>query len=129
MGREQGDTMQNLKEYVEYAKESQKKRLLEISVQMKSLPPGELLFARKHQKYYCVQKIGETRCGISKEPELVRELALKRYLRAEREALQGNLQLLEKVLESCQDTTFDAIMQKLPPGFRQLPNEYYRQKA
>ena len=55
-------------------------------------------------------------------------LALKRYLQEERDALQDNLKILDKVLKGCQNTSFDDIMQSLPPGFRQLPREYYRLK-
>jgi len=42
--------------------------------------------------------------------------------------LQDNLKILDKVLKDCQNTSFDDIMQSLPPGFQQLPREYYRLK-
>ena len=120
--------MQNIRQCMEHAKADHEKRLQDIRLQMKSLPPGDLLFARKNQKYYCVQKIRDQRCGITGDRELVQNLALKRYLEKERDLLQKNLILLNKVLDSCENTDFETIMQKLPPGFRQLPRNYYRVK-
>lgn len=120
--------MQNIRRYVEHAIEDHEKRLQEIRIRMKALPPGDMIFARKNQKYYCVQKIENQRYGINREPELIRGLALKRYLREERAVLQKNLEVLDKVLDKCQDTDFESILGKMPPGFRQLPRSYYRHK-
>ena len=118
--------MQNIKRYIRHAKADHETRLQEIRMQMKSLPPGDLLFERKNQKYYCIQKVGNRRCGISKDPELIRGLALKRYLTEERYVLQQNLKILNKLQNSCQNTDFESILAKMPPGFRQLPHSYYR---
>ena len=120
--------MQNIKRFVEHVKMDHEERLQDIRIQMKSLPPGDLIFARKNQKYYCVQKLNDQRFGITRDQQLVQGLALKRYLQEERDALQDNLKILDKVLKDCQNTSFDDIMQSLPPGFRQLPREYYRLK-
>lgn len=120
--------MQNIKRYVAHAKADHEKRLQEIRTQMKSLPPGDMIFARRNQKYYCVQKLKNQRYGINRDPELIRGLALKRYLIEERSALQQNLEILNKIQASCQNTDFESILQKMPPGFRQLPREYYRYK-
>ena len=120
--------MQNIKRFVEHVKMDHEERLQDIRIQMKSLPPGDLIFARKNQKYYCVQKLNDQRFGITTDQQLVQGLALKRYLQEERDALQDNLKILDKVLKDCQNTSFDDIMQSLPPGFRQLPREYYRLK-
>ncbi len=120
--------MQNIRRYVEHAIEDHEKRLQEIRIRMKALPPGDMIFARKKQKYYCVQKIENQRYGINREPELIRGLALKRYLREERAVLQKNLEVLDKVLAKCQNTDFESILGKMPPGFRQLPRSYYRHK-
>ena len=121
-------TVQNIKRFVEHVKMDHEERLQDIRIQMKSLPPGDLIFARKNQKYYCVQKLNDQRFGITRDQQLVQGLALKRYLQEERDALQDNLKILDKVLKDCQNTSFDDIMQSLPPGFRQLPREYYRLK-
>lgn len=121
-------TVQNIKRFVEHVKMDHEERLQDIRIQMKSLPPGDLIFARKNQKYYCVQKLNDQRFGITRDQQLVQGLALKRYLQEERDALQDNLKILDKVLKGCQNTSFDDIMQSLPPGFRQLPREYYRLK-
>lgn len=121
-------TVQNIKRFVEHAKMDHEERLQDIRIQIKSLPPGDLIFARKNQKYYCVQKLNDQRFGITRDQQLVQGLALKRYLQEERDALQDNLKILDKVLKDCQNTSFDDIMQSLPPGFRQLPREYYRLK-
>ena len=126
--RKGGMTVQNIKRFVEHAKMDHEERLQDIRIQMKSLPPGDLIFARKNQKYYCVQKLNDQRFGITRDQQLVQGLALKRYLQEERDALQDNLKILDKVLKDCQNTSFDDIMQSLPPGFRQLPREYYRFK-
>lgn len=126
--RKGGMTVQNIKRFVEHAKMDHEERLQDIRIQMKSLPPGDLIFARKNQKYYCVQKLNDQRFGITRDQQLVQGLALKRYLQEERDALQDNLKILDKVLKDCQNTSFDDIMQSLPPGFRQLPREYYRLK-
>lgn len=126
--RKGGMTVQNIKRFVEHVKMDHEERLQDIRIQMKSLPPGDLIFARKNQKYYCVQKLNDQRFGITRDQQLVQGLALKRYLQEERDALQDNLKILDKVLKDCQNTSFDDIMQSLPPGFRQLPREYYRLK-
>ena len=116
--------MQNIKRFVEHAKMDHEERLQDIRIQMKSLPPGDLIFARKNQKYYCVQKLNDQRFGITRDQQLVQGLALKRYLQEERDALQDNLKILDKVLKSCQNTSFDDIMQSLPPGFRQQKTQW-----
>ena len=120
--------MQNIKCYIEHAKADHEKRLQEIRIQMKSLPPGNMIFSRKNQKYYCVQKVEDRRYGINRDPELIRGLALKRYLLEERSALQQNLEILNKIQTSCQNTDFESILAKMPPGFRQLPRSHYRYK-
>ena len=104
--------MQNIKRFVEHVKMDHEERLQDIRIQMKSLPPGDLIFARKNQKYYCVQKLNDQRFGITRDQQLVQGLALKRYLQEERDALQDNLKILDKVLKDCQNTSFDDIMQR-----------------
>ena len=98
-------TVQNIKRFVEHAKMDHEERLQDIRIQIKSLPPGDLIFARKNQKYYCVQKLNDQRFGITRDQQLVQGLALKRYLQEERDALQDNLKILDKVLKDCQNTS------------------------
>ena len=59
--RKGGMTVQNIKRFVEHVKMDHEERLQDIRIQMKSLPPGDLIFARKNQKYYCVQKLNDQR--------------------------------------------------------------------
>ena len=49
--RKGGMTVQNIKRFVEHVKMDHEERLQDIRIQMKSLPPGDLIFARKNQKY------------------------------------------------------------------------------
>jgi hypothetical protein len=107
--RKGGMTVQNIKRFVEHVKMDHEERLQDIRIQMKSLPPGDLIFARKNQKYYCVQKLNDQRFGITRDQQLVQGLALKRYLQEERDALQDNLKILESFAKSsknscCRDT-------------------------
>ena len=76
--RKGGMTVQNIKRFVEHVKMDHEERLQDIRIQMKSLPPGDLIFARKNQKYYCVQKLNDQRFGITRDQQLVQGLALKR---------------------------------------------------
>lgn len=74
--RKGGMTVQNIKRFVEHVKMDHEERLQNIRIQMKSLPPGDLIFARKNQKYYCVQKLNDQRFGITRDQQLVQGLAL-----------------------------------------------------
>ena len=72
--RKGGMTVQNIKRFVEHVKMDHEERLQDIRIQMKSLPPGDLIFARKNQKYYCVQKLNDQRFGITRDQQLVQGL-------------------------------------------------------
>ena len=59
-------TVQNIKRFVEHVKMDHEERLQDIRIQMKSLPPGDLIFARKNQKVAIVsRKLNDQRFGIT----------------------------------------------------------------
>lgn len=97
--------MRDLKDLLTRVKQEHLDRLGSIRRELKMLPPGRLEALQQHGRIYYYQNAQARRRGITRKPELVRQLARKRYLLEERK-----------------------ILQKLPERISQLPRQYFYKK-
>ena len=120
--------MRDLKDLLTRVKQEHLDRLGSIRRELKMLPPGRLEALQQHGRIYYYQNAQERRRGITRKPELVRQLARKRYLLEERKILQHNLKEIERALEKCESCGMNGILQKLPERISQLPRQYFYKK-
>lgn len=106
--------MRDLKDLLTQVKQEHLDRLGSIRRELKMLPPGRLEALQQHGRIYYYQNAQARRRGITRKPELVRQLARKRYLLEERKILQHNLKEIERALEKCESCGINGILQKLP---------------
>ena len=120
--------MRDLKDLLTRVKQEHLDRLGSIRRELKMLPPGRLEALQQHGRIYYYQNAQERRRGITRKPELVRQLARKRYLLEERKILQHNLKEIERALGKCESCGMNGILQKLPERISQLPRQYFYKK-
>ena len=96
-----------------------KKELLQIAKELKTLPSGHLS-KRKSCYYQYVTK--EKQVGITKKPELIRQLARKKYLQARKAQLENNL---SKPLSEFDFSTPKELIASLPNAYKDLPESYF----
>lgn len=120
--------MRDLKDLLMRVKQEHLDRLGSIRRELKMLPPGRLEALQQHGRIYYYQNTQAKRRGITRKPELVRQLARKRYLLEERKILQHNLKEIERALGKCESCGMNGILQKLPERISQLPRQYFYKK-
>ncbi len=120
--------MRDVKDLLTRVKQEHLDRLGSIRRELKTLPPGRLEALHQHGRIYYYQNTQAKRRGITKNPELVRKLARKRYLQEERKVLQYNLKEIERALGKCEACGMNGILQKIPGRIRELPRQYFYKK-
>ncbi len=120
--------MRDLKELLKRERQEHLDRLGSIRRELKTLPPGRLEALQQHGRIYYYQNTQAKRRGITRKPELVRQLARKRYLLEERKVLQHNLKEIERVMDRCECCGVKGILQRLPGWSGQLPRQYFYKK-
>ena len=120
--------MRDLKALLQQSEREHAERLQKIRSELKSLPPGRLEALQMKNRTYYYQRGQSKRRGITRNPELVRKLARKRYLMEERKIIQNNLAQIKKTLSVCESYSLDAILQRIPHRVRQLPRQYFYKK-
>ena len=123
-----GHEMRDLKAFLQQSEREHAERLQKIRSELKSLPPGRLEALQMKNRTYYYQRGQSKRRGITRNPELVRKLARKRYLMEERKIIQNNLAQIKKTLSVCESYSLDAILQRIPLRVRQLPRQYFYKK-
>ena len=123
-----GYEMRDLKALLQQSDRENAERLQKIRSELKSLPPGRLEALQMKNRTYYYQRGQSKRRGITRNPELVRKLARKRYLMEERKIIQNNLAQIKKTLSVCESYSLDAILQRIPLRVRQLPRQYFYKK-
>ena len=78
--------MRDLKALLQQSEREHAERLQKIRSELKSLPPGRLEALQMKNRTYYYQRGQSKRRGITRNPELVRKLARKRYLMEERKS-------------------------------------------
>ena len=75
--------------------------------------------AMHHQDGRCTRKV------ITQEPELIKKLVRKEYLKKEQAILEKNIHILEQLLARYVDPGADTILHQLPKRFQQLPEDWF----
>ena len=108
-----------LKEYRELRKVQQK--------ELKKLPPGRLIIREdgKHINYLHMYKEEEhvVRRGVTKNQEMIRLLARKKYLQESLAMLEKDIPLLEKLAQKHLAPVPGNIISRLPKAYHQLTPE------
>lgn len=94
------------------------------SKELKKLPPGRLIIREdgKNINYLHMYKAGDrtVRRGITKDKELIRLLARKKYLQESLAILKRDIPLLEKMVEKHTAPITDNIIKAMPKAYRKL---------
>lgn len=110
-----------------------RRRLEEQEQELRTLPAGSLAFRKTKggTEYVRITKRwvdGRTiylRTGISKKPQLVRQLARKKYLELSVKALAAEIKRLTRFLENRIEPDAAHVLQMLPAAYRALPEEMF----
>lgn len=92
--------------------------------ELESLPRGSLI--RKNGCYY--NYINGHEIGISKNKELIRKLARKRFLEKEIAIICHNMELQKNYNEKYKALDFYQIIASMPKSYQELPLEFFRAK-
>ena len=92
--------------------------------ELKSLPEGSLV--KKNGCYYHYLNGHET--GISKNKELIKQLARKRFLENEVKIIRNNLDLQRKFTDKYTELDIKNIIASMPKSYHELPMEYFTGK-
>lgn len=92
--------------------------------ELKSLPEGSLV--KKNGCYYHYLNGHET--GISKNKELIKQLARKRFLENEVKIIRNNLELQQKITDKYTELDIKNIVASMPKSYHELPMEYFTGK-
>lgn len=117
--------MRDLKELMIQVEAEHSERLKQIRKELKSMPPGRIETLRQNGRVYYYHKSQTGRKGITKNKELLRKLARKRYLLEEHKILQFNLIEIKRAVEKYQSCRRELIMRKIPENIRRLPKQYF----
>ena len=98
-----------------------KKLLQRKKRELKSLPEGSLI--KKNGSYYHYANGRET--GISKNKELIRKLARKRFLKNEIAIISKNLKLQSNYKKKYTALDANDIIASMPKSYQGLPMEYF----
>lgn len=90
-----------------------------IIEELKKLPPGQLI---KRKSFYYHYITREEQIGITKNPELIRKLARKKYLLVRKAQLESNF---SKPLCKFDYSTSKDIIASLPNAYKDLPESYF----
>lgn len=119
-------------EYLSDLLNEYKKMEMNQKNEFRRLPPGQLIVRQTNGKRNFVQLLSAkeaggkpARRGITKNRELVQDLARKKYLRCALPLLEKNIAALEELLILRQALTLEHIQSRLPAWFRELPPETF----
>ena len=134
------DLMQNAEAYLsnlllEYRKLERQQRN-----ELKRLPPGQLTIRRNHGAINYIQLLPaeiaksdeksssapkRIRRGITRNQDMIRALARKRYLQESLALLEKNIPALKKFIAAHEAPTPDNLLKKISSNFDQLPPEMF----
>lgn len=100
------------------------KALLRKKRELKSLPEGSL--TKKNGCYY--HYLNGHEAGISKNKELIWQLARKRFLEKEIEIITHNMELQRRYNEKYKAPSIEEIIASMPKAYRELPVKYFSSK-
>lgn len=103
--------------------------LLAYRFELESLAPGRLAVTQKDGATYYFQEVrtegGRSRVGISKNEELIHELARKEYLQKAIPELEANLRVIDRALAGYRPTKPQDIVAQLSAKAGKVPERYY----
>ena len=111
-GYKRKERQMSIKETTYYANEIEK-----IKQELKKLPDGRLV--RRESRYYV--KIGAEQKGVTKDRQLLRNLARKAYLQRRLKHLEWNMSLAEKFYKQSKTEDPVEIIEGLSSCFQELP--------
>lgn len=115
--------------YFEALLEKSKQRLADDYNKYSTSPEGVLWRNKRNGKYYYYQATKNnskcTRKSVNKDPEMLRALARKGYLKVEISALENNIRILQKTLAGYESPFMDDLLERLPTQYRALPESYF----
>lgn len=101
--------------------------------ELKTMPPGSLVFMSGKNKVSYIQLIPASektegrrlRRAINKDPYLVESLARKKYLQKSIELLEKEIERLELFLQRSSPPDAEAVLQSLPEAYKTLPESMF----
>ena len=101
------------------------KELTTIENEIDKLPVGYL--SKRESRYY--HTIGRKDKGITKNPEVIKQLCRKRYLSARKEQLIRNLALLPNHTSDFDNRTAKELIKSLPAAYQGFPISHFYHPA
>ena len=105
------------------------KRLKNVNDEIYSFPEGTLNQSKRGQKtaysWSITQNGNRKRIVITNNDVMISSLARKEYLRAQRDVLRSNIELLRKIEQRYIELTEDNIFEQVKKAYKNLPKEYF----
>lgn len=105
------------------------KRLKNVNNEISLLPEGILNCSMRGGKtvysYAITQNGNRKRTVITNNDVMISSLARKEYLRAERDIIEHNIELLTKIEERYIEVTEDNVFRKIKKAYKDLPEKYF----
>jgi len=110
---------------IEIELQNYKQEMRAVDRELAALPAGSL--TRKGAFYYQFHHGKEE--GITKQPELIRQLCRKKYLLERKKRLAANISVASKFLNRYQDIAPETIIRGLPAAYKGVPDEHFFRQA
>ena len=99
--------------------------LLMIEKELENAPEGHL--SKKREYYY--QTVVRKEKGITRNPEIIKQLCRKRYLIARKEQLNKNIELLPDGINDFDNRTAKELIASFPTAYRGFPISHFYHPA
>ncbi len=115
---------------IEILLDALKMRLQKSNEELSTCPEGQLHQIHRGKKLTYFQAFShaggrQIRKVITHEPEIIKRLARKEYLKAEKKVLEKDIHILEQLLVRYVDPGAASVLRALPERFRNLPEEWF----
>lgn len=121
--------MKNTDAYLNMLLDERSRQLRQYKEELKCMPEG-YLSGRKYKGRYIYMQVfaaqgKRKRVGINKNRELVGQLARKKYLQMAIKILESSTPKLQRLVSGDETLDSAAILGKMPPVYRSLPEEMF----
>lgn len=108
-------------EYLELEMNACKEEIEQIQVELNALPDGYLVRRGNHYSH----RVNHREKGITKNRNMIRQLARKKYLKVRLKRLKTNFSVTQRLLNVCKKDDPKGIIAKLPAAYHHLPIESF----